>query len=403
MTDEPRAGHPGRYGPDEPTAIIPRFGRDLTPPASTGPKSGPPASTSPKSGPPAEAPTMVISAVPASDEQATTLLPAVSDPNDAVTTVLTAVPRESVPAKSTPSQNGSTPRRDGPAYGTRRDEPTLSTEPAQRRSGQSQDGTPPEVHRRRGERVVRLRPERTSDGYRSVYSELTRPTIKSRLLAAVRVAGELLITFGLIVLLYAGYEVFGKTAVVNAEQDKLSEQLAEAWAEEPAAEPTVGPTSSGAPSSAPPVTGKPIAGLYIPKLDKQWIVVEGVSQADIRYAPGHYPGTAGPGEIGNFSIAGHRNRATFWRLDEMRNGDVIIVESRNEWHIYHVTRVHIVKPTQVEVVAPVPGQPGVKPTKAMLTLTTCHPKLDNYQRLIVHAELVRSQPKSEGRPAELGG
>jgi sortase A len=87
----------------------------------------------------------------------------------------------------------------------------------------------------------------------------------------------------------------------------------------------------------------------------------------------------------------------------MRNGDVIIVESRNEWHIYHVTRVHIVKPTQVEVVAPVPGQPGVKPTKAMLTLTTCHPKLDNYQRLIVHAELVRSQPKSEGRPAELGG
>ena len=346
---------------------------------------------------------MVISAVPASDEQATTLLPAVSDPNDAVTTVLTAVPRESAPAKSTPSQNGSTPRRDGPAYGTRRDEPTLSTEPAQRRSGQSQDGTPPEVHRRRGERVVRLRPERTSDGYRSVYSELTRPTIKSRLLAAVRVAGELLITFGLIVLLYAGYEVFGKTAVVNAEQDKLSEQLAEAWAEEPAAEPTVGPTSSGTPSSAPPVTGKPIAGLYIPKLDKQWIVVEGVSQADIRYAPGHYPGTAGPGEIGNFSIAGHRNRATFWRLDEMRNGDVIIVESRNEWHIYHVTRVHIVKPTQVEVVAPVPGQPGVKPTKAMLTLTTCHPKLDNYQRLIVHAELVRSQPKSEGRPAELGG
>ena len=39
----------------------------------------------------------------------------------------------------------------------------------------------------------------------------------------------------------------------------------------------------------------------------------------------------------------------------------------------------------------------------MLTLTTCNPKFDNYQRLIVHAELVRTQATSAGRPAELGG
>jgi sortase (surface protein transpeptidase) len=39
----------------------------------------------------------------------------------------------------------------------------------------------------------------------------------------------------------------------------------------------------------------------------------------------------------------------------------------------------------------------------MLTLTTCNPKFDNYERLIVHAELVRSQPRGAGPPAELGG
>lgn len=132
-------------------------------------------------------------------------------------------------------------------------------------------------------------------------------------------------------------------------------------------------------------------------------MVEGVSQKDIRYAPGHYPNTARPGEIGNFAVAGHRNPATFWRLDEMARGDVIVVEDKDTWHVYRVTQNHIVAPTQVEVVAPVPNRPGVKPTRAMLTLTTCHPKYDNYQRLIVHAELVRSQPKSDGRPAELGG
>ena len=68
----------------------------------------------------------------------------------------------------------------------------------------------------------------------------------------------------------------------------------------------------------PPARGKPIAGSTSRKLDKHWVVVEGVAQKDIRYAPGHYPDTALPGQVGNFSVAGHRNRATFWRLDELQ-------------------------------------------------------------------------------------
>ena len=62
----------------------------------------------------------------------------------------------------------------------------------------------------RAQLVVPLRPEQTDEGYKSVYSELTRPTLGSRLRTAVRVGGELMITFGLIVLLFAGYEVWGK-------------------------------------------------------------------------------------------------------------------------------------------------------------------------------------------------
>jgi sortase A len=62
-----------------------------------------------------------------------------------------------------------------------------------------------------------------------------------------------------------------------------------------------------------------------------------------------------------------------------------------------------VLPTAVEVVAPVPGQPGVTPTEAFLTITTCNPKWDNYERLIVHAKLERTQDRAAGRPAELAG
>jgi sortase A len=39
-----------------------------------------------------------------------------------------------------------------------------------------------------------------------------------------------------------------------------------------------------------------------------------------------------------------------------------------------------------------------------MTLTTCNPKWDNYERLVIRAELERDQPHVLGqRPAELGG
>ncbi|MEU4816751.1 class E sortase [Micromonospora aurantiaca] len=252
---------------------------------------------------------------------------------------------------------------------------------------------------RRGERVVQLRPEQTGDGYRSVYSELTRPTVGSRLRTVVRGTGELLITFGLVVLLFAGYEIWGKAVIVEAHQSDLNSQLAQEW--DAAADPTVGPTTGPTVKPKPPAEGRPVAGLYIPKFDKHWVVVEGVSPEDIRYAPGRYPDSAMPGEVGNFSVAGHRIRSTFWRLDEMKTGDAIVVETKTEWLVYRVYQQRIVKPSQVEVVAPVPGKPGQKPTEKLLTLTTCNPKFDNYQRLIIHARLDHTQAKSAGRPAEL--
>jgi sortase A len=142
---------------------------------------------------------------------------------------------------------------------------------------------------------------------------------------------------------------------------------------------------------------------HIPRLHKHWVVVEGIRQADIRYAPGHYPSTAKPGQIGNFSMAGHRSPAIFWDLDTLRSGDAIVVETRTTFFVYRVTGSAIVAPTAVSVIAPVPGQPGAKASVAMLTLTTCNPKWDNYERLIVHAQLDRSQPRNGPPPPEIQG
>jgi len=235
------------------------------------------------------------------------------------------------------------------------------------------------------------------------------PTNGVAVRTTIRTLGELMITVGLVLLLFASYEVWGKAAIVNDHQRDLDDQLSQQW-DNPGTGTTTGSTEPGSPMAVPPPPppGGSIARLYIPRLGKHWVVVEGVRASDIAYAPGHYPKSAQPGQVGNFAVAGHRSPAIFWDLDKMRAGDdthpgdAIVLETRNTFYIYRVTDNIIVAPTAVEVVAPVPGDPGAKPSVAMLTITTCNPKWDNYQRLIVHAKLDRSQPRSAGRPAELG-
>jgi sortase A len=222
---------------------------------------------------------------------------------------------------------------------------------------------------------------------------------------AVRTVGELMITFGLILLLFSGYEIWGKSIIVDDHQRDMDAQLAQDWAQPGGSSvdssTVTGPGKAPAKPAAPTVVG--IARMFIPRMNKHWVVAEGVAPADIRYAPGHYPGTAMPGQIGNFSVAGHRIPSIFWDLDQLKPGDAVVVQTKTTYYIYKVTVTEVVKPTAVEVVAPVPDHPGLSPTDAMLTLTTCNPKWDNYQRLIVHAQLARSQPVSKGAPAEIQG
>jgi LPXTG-site transpeptidase (sortase) family protein len=211
----------------------------------------------------------------------------------------------------------------------------------------------------------------------------------------VRGFGQTLITFGLVVLLFAGYEVYGKGFEVAAAQNKLEGGLDSAWADKQRQE--------AVKAEVRPPLGAGMSRLYIPRLNKEWVVVEGVRPQDIKHAPGHYPKSAMPGQEGNFAIAGHRMPSVWWDLDLVRNGDALIVETKTDWIVYKVYKIQIVLPTAVGVVAPNPDRPGAAPTRKIITLTTCNPKWDNYERLVVHGELNRDLPKSMGEPAELAG
>ena len=111
-------------------------------------------------------------------------------------------------------------------------------------------------------------------------------------------------------------------------------------------------------------------------------IVQGVSLDVLATGIGHYPETVMPGEVGNFSVAGHRatNGEPFAYLDQLREGDAVVVETGTTWYTYEVTDEYIVQPTQVGVILPVPNKPEAKPRKALMTLTTCNPRWESYER-----------------------
>jgi LPXTG-site transpeptidase (sortase) family protein len=138
-------------------------------------------------------------------------------------------------------------------------------------------------------------------------------------------------------------------------------------------------------------SGAAIATMRIPRLGSNWqqTVFNGISEKYLAKGLGYYPGTALPGAIGNFAVAGHRvtQGHPFRELDRLVPGDPIAVQVGNAIYLYKVVNTKIVNPTDIRELFPVPGNLKAAPIKAMLTLTTCHPKHSAKKRLVVHAVL----------------
>lgn len=231
---------------------------------------------------------------------------------------------------------------------------------------------------------------------------LLSDSARSLIRTLVRGTGQLMITAGLVILLFTVYELYGTGLAASRDQNELLGDLRDSWDQ-----PSRGDSDPGAGVVAVK-PGEALAVLRIPRFGKAWeprVIIEGTTQANLRKGPGHYRGTALPGQIGNFSVAGHR--ATygngFQPMNKMRIGDAVVVETKQMWITYRVTQTKIVRPEENEVVAPVPGKPGVKATQRYITLTTCDPWYSARHRLIVHALFDVATPKSAGLPAALKG
>ncbi|NUP51470.1 MAG: class E sortase [Catenulispora sp.] len=224
---------------------------------------------------------------------------------------------------------------------------------------------------------------------------------------ATRTVGEILITLGITLFLFCAYQLFYTNVVADDAMRGEVADLHKQWAVQ-----TPGPRSA-MPATPGPFdsedsqgrTGAAFAILHIPRLGGKSIpVVEGTNLDLLSRGVGHYKDSVRPGKVGNFAIAGHRKThgEPFRYLDEMRAGDLIVVETADTWFTYRADRdPFIVDPTDLAVVAPVPDHPGRKPTQAKITLTTCNPWWASTERMIVTGTLVGQQPRAKGEPPAL--
>ncbi len=228
------------------------------------------------------------------------------------------------------------------------------------------------------------------------------------------VIGELLITAGVLVMLFLGWYIWLGDVVASGEQQQaaevVQEELQERWERGDAI--AERPLDPGEPAvSLPTPEGEVFGALIVPRFGPEWVrsIATGVDRKTVldsyTVGVGHYTETQMPGEVGNFAVAGHRRTygSAFGDIDQLRLGDKIYVETVDGWYEYSFRGLEYVWPTGVDVLAPVPASPGVAPTDRILTMTSCNPRFSTAERIIAYAAYETWYPRDGGPPAEISG
>ncbi|MFC9880746.1 class E sortase [Streptomyces libani] len=250
-----------------------------------------------------------------------------------------------------------------------------------------------------------------------------RRTRRSRAARALWTAAELAVTLGVVLLLLVVHQLWWTNRQAQyAARDQVG-RLERQWdARPPAPGPAPAPgddgpgarTAPSAPPSGPPAhrTGnrttappedRAYAVLRIPRIGLTAPIAQGVGKAAVlnRGYVGHYPHSAQPGRAGNAALAGHRNThgEPFRRLDRLRPGDTVLVDTAEARYTYAVRRtLPRTTPGDGTVLAAVPYSsvhPAYRFTApgAYLTLTTCTPEYTSTYRLVVWAVLRSTQSR----------
>jgi sortase A len=228
----------------------------------------------------------------------------------------------------------------------------------------------------------------------------------------VGVLGELLMTAGVVILLFLGWQLWFNNVVSENEQRSVADELSQEWEEAPSATPTADletPADPGVPAvTVTPEANAAFANLIVPRLgaDFKRPIAEGVGTAvlnNTRLGMGHYPSTQLPGEPGNFALASHRSAygGAFHNIHQLVVGDAIFVETADGWYKYIYRSMEYVRSSGVGVILPVPQDPTATPTQSIITLTTCNPFYSSAERIIAYGVFDSWYPRAGGPPSEI--
>ncbi len=206
-----------------------------------------------------------------------------------------------------------------------------------------------------------------------------------------------LLVAGLGLLGWVAFQYFGTNVISRQAFEQEKTQLRDTWQREGSASARGEKATPGKEKKLP---GEAIALLRIPAFGAEYEVpiLEGVDLADLDRGVGHYGTSAMPGQVGNFAIAGHRitHGEPFAKLLELNTGDEIIIETRDATYTYVIDdppRDLTVPDTATWVLDPVPGKPAERPTKALLTMTTCQDLFRSPDRSVGFGHLTATKTK----------
>ena len=207
---------------------------------------------------------------------------------------------------------------------------------------------------------------------------------------------------------WVGWQYVGTNVTSEKAFREETSQLREQWSQpaegvdppEPGAGAGQGGGAGGGESIPAVVPGDAIALLRIPAFgaDYEVPILSGTDLTTLSRGVGHYAGTAGPGQVGNFAVAGHRitHGEPFSRLLELQPGDQVVVETRRVIYTYVMDESPAnltVDDTQTWVLDPDPVNRDDEPTTAMLTLTTCQDLFRSPDRSVGFAHLATTVTK----------
>jgi sortase A len=207
----------------------------------------------------------------------------------------------------------------------------------------------------------------------------------------VRATGEIMVTCGVIVALFMAYMFWGTAIRESDAQRRFAGELGGQWVS-----PGTGLAILGSPGHL--AAGQPFAFILIPAFGPSWrfAIVQGTGLAQLALGPGHVPGTRLPGQIGNFAVAGHRVTAgnPFWSVPSLGRGDLVFVETIAGTYEYQIAGKPVwVSPGDTAMLAPVPGHPGQRPRRRLITLITCDPAWTGTSRVVATGVLIKAMPR----------